>query len=64
MKKQFIYKDILREVEKYADSMVYDNFDTKKVFYHYNEWSGWRFYLKAIRHGDWKSIIAHINPWR
>lgn len=33
----------------------------KKVFYKYYEWSGWRFYLKAIRHGDWRSIREHIK---
>ena len=33
----------------------------KKPFYHYYEWSGWRFYLKAIRYGDWKSIISHLK---
>lgn len=33
----------------------------RKVFYHYTEWSGWRFYLKALRHGDWRSIIGHIK---
>ena len=32
-----------------------------KVFYHLNEWYGWRFYLKAIRNRDWKSLFGHIK---
>ena len=32
-----------------------------KVFYHYTEWEGWRFYLKALRHGDLKSIWGHLK---
>ena len=31
-----------------------------KVFYFMHEWSGWRFYVKAIRHRDWQSIKGHI----
>ena len=31
-----------------------------KVYYSLHEWSGWRFYLKAVRHKDWRSIKSHI----
>ena len=31
-----------------------------KVFYNWNELSGWRFYLKAIRNKDWKSLKVYI----
>ena len=34
--------------------------DQSKVFYQLNEWSGWRFYKKAIKYRDWKSIKQHI----
>lgn len=33
----------------------------EKVFYDMREWSGWRFYAKALRHRDWRSIIYHIR---
>jgi hypothetical protein len=33
----------------------------KKIFYHWSELGGWRFYLKAIRHRDWRSLRSHIR---
>ena len=31
-----------------------------KVFYNINELFGWRFFLKAIRNKDWKSIKVYL----
>lgn len=33
----------------------------RKIFYHYNEFSGWRFYWKAITRLDYRSLIGHIK---
>ena len=33
----------------------------KKPFYNWYELWGWRFYLKALRCGDWRSIAGHIK---
>lgn len=38
-----------------------DNSGKLKTFYNYTEWSGWRFYLKAIRNRDWQSIKNHVK---
>lgn len=34
-----------------------------KVFYSPHELSGWRFYWKALRYGDWRSIIYYLTTF-
>ncbi len=60
-KERFFLGEAFKRIEEYADKQHKSYYDTKKVFYHLHEWSGWRFYLKALRYGDWKSIIRHIK---
>lgn len=55
-------KDTIRIIEEFANAHINPPNEGKaKVFYHYTEWSGWRFYLKAIRNKDWKSLKNHIK---
>lgn len=61
---QFDKYQTFKNFEKYSNSIHSECGDKKKVLYHYNEWSGWRFYWKAIKNMDWKSIIAHISYLR
>lgn len=48
-------KEKIKEIEEHVNCHFHANND-KNVFYKYNEWTGWRFYVKAIRNKDWKSI--------
>ncbi len=61
MKKEFDLQNTLRTIETYCDEAFYDDFDVKKVFYKVEEWASWRFYLKALHHWDWPSIVGHIK---
>lgn len=59
----FSLEKTLKEIDLYAET-AYSKLpipNQSKVFYHLNEWSGWRFYLRALRHGDWKSIKGHVK---
>jgi hypothetical protein len=58
-------KQIICEIEKYANKMFEKNNTElkEKPFYHYNEWFGWRFYFKALKYRDWKSIWGHLKSW-
>jgi hypothetical protein len=63
MEKQFDLEKTLKDIDIYAETQ-YSHLpipNQSKVFYRINEWSGWRFYLKAIRHRDWKSLWQHIK---
>jgi hypothetical protein len=59
----FKLKQTIDEIEKYANACFEQNHKNlkEKPFYHYYEWSGWRFYLKALRYRDWKSIWKRIK---
>lgn len=58
-KTEKIAKEIIKKYGKtFKDLGDYDKGNKEKVFYNHNEWSGWRFYLKAIRHRDWDSILG------
>lgn len=61
--RKFSIDKTIGEIEQYANKMYEQNTKelVKKPFYHYYEWSGWRFYLKAIKYKDWKSIKGHIT---
>jgi hypothetical protein len=63
MSKEFRYKQTIKEIEEYANAVFVKNHKElkDKPFYHYNEWFGWRFYLKALRYKDYKSIWGHIK---
>ena len=58
----FNLEETLRQVDLYAETAFSKCPIPKqsKVFYHFYEWSSWRFYLKAIRHRDWASIKGYI----
>jgi hypothetical protein len=61
-KQTFDLNKTLEQINLYAET-AYSKLPIpkqSKVFYHINEWSGWRFYLKAIRNKDWESIKYHI----
>lgn len=62
----FHEKRTIAEIEEYVNAEFHkgDQARKEKVFYHYNEWVGWRFYLKALRHRDWASIRQHIRFFR
>ena len=58
----FNLEETMRRIDLYAETS-YSKLpipEQSKVFYHIHEWSDWRFYLKAIRHRDWRSIKRHI----
>jgi len=60
--KTFNVNKTIKEIESYLTEAY--NIEAPiidKLFYHFNEWSGWRFYIKAIKYRDWKSIIEHIK---
>lgn len=55
-------EDTLEKIDLYAD-VAYSKEPIpgqSKVFYYPHDWSGWRFYLKALKHNDWRSIKSHI----
>ena len=55
-------EEIIKRVSKYFEEAYEKNPPKrKKVFYNWNEWSGLRFYKKAILNRDWKSIKGHIK---
>ncbi len=63
MEKEFDINETLKKIDLYAETM-YSKLPIphqSKVYYRLEEWSGWRFYLKALRHKDWKSIKSHIK---
>ena len=62
MTKEFKQSETIIKIEEYVNAPFSngDQVGKNKVFYHYNEWMGWRFYLKALRHRDWHSIKGHI----
>lgn len=52
----------IKIVKEYLDRNFIASFvDRKKIFYNLNELWGWRFYVKAIRHRDWRSLFNHIT---
>lgn len=53
----------IKDIEEYVNAHFHkgDAARKEKVFYHYNEWNGWRFYLKALTHKDWRSLTEHIR---
>ena len=57
----FTMRDTISGINEYFE----DNFtveDTKKkIFYHYHEWQGWRFYKKALLNLDFKSIWGRLK---
>lgn len=57
---------VIRNLKKYEEEHFMDTTPVivnkkSKVFYHYTEWSGWRFWLKAIRHLDFASMKSHTQ---
>lgn len=61
-RRKFSMDKTIQEIEEYANAHFnVGRNDSDKVFYSYTEWYGWRFYLKALRHKDWKSIKGHIK---
>ena len=60
MKEQFDVNKYFEYIEEYV-AKEYEPLTIKKPFYYYYEWSGWRFYKKAVLNKDWKSIIGHIK---
>lgn len=58
----FSLEQTLKKIDPYAD-IAYSKEPIpgkSKVFYHLHEWSGRRFYFKALKHWDWRSIKVHI----
>lgn len=59
--------DLKQQTIDSVDSVMEKRFEKgdpqqkRKVFYHYYEWSGWRFYWKAITRLDWKSLFGHVR---
>lgn len=63
MNKQFNIENLLQEIDLYIET-AYSKLpipEKSKVFYRLEEWSGWRFYLKALRNKDWNSIVHHLK---
>lgn len=59
-----VESEIIKAMSEYQEKFnIMDDVGDKtpKPFYHFHEWTGWRFYLKAIRYGDWLSIKQHIK---
>jgi hypothetical protein len=54
-------KDTFKGVDLYVNSKFVANEKKDKLFYHYTEWSGWRFWLKAIKHLDFPSMRSQIE---
>ena len=60
--RKFRIEQTIKDIEKYANAKYQsDDSYVNKPFYHYNEWFGWRFYLKALKYRDWKSIKKQIK---
>lgn len=60
--KRFNYKKTMNNFNSYIEKNYYiPKNPPKKVFYNWTEWQGWRFYLKALRNLDFKSIWGHIK---
>ena len=60
--RKFRLEQTIKEIEEYVNAKYQvDDSYVNKPFYHYNEWNGWRFYLKALKYRDWKSIKGHIK---
>lgn len=56
-------KKIVKRINNYTET-AYSKLplpEQSKVFYSLDEWSGWRFYLKALRYKDFRSILHHIK---
>ena len=63
MKKEFNLEETLKKIDLYAE-VAYSKLpipNQSKVFYHLSEWSGWRFYKKALKNKDFKSIWSHLK---
>lgn len=58
--KTFNPKEHIKRVEEYVNCHFEPAEENRKVFYHYNEWCGWRFYKKAILNKDWRSIKVKL----
>jgi hypothetical protein len=59
---KFNQEETIKRIEKYLSGAYNPNpKPIKKVFYHWTEWEGWRFYKKALLNSDFKSIIGHIK---
>jgi hypothetical protein len=52
---------LIDKIEKNWVNPYFHKDNPVKVFYNYNEWVGWRFYLKAIKNKDWKSIKKNLG---
>jgi hypothetical protein len=62
MKYKFNLEKIIEDINKFiAEDHIIAPTDKNKVFYNYDEWSGWRFYWKAITNKDWKSLINYVR---
>lgn len=61
--KAFNVKNTIADIENYVNDSFAVNQDQgrEKVFYHFNEWSGWRFWLKAIKNKDYASMRSHLR---
>jgi hypothetical protein len=63
--KHFSQQETIQKIDSYLKSDLCRSKtpikNPNKVFYHYSEWSGWRFYKKAVMNRDWKSIVGHIK---
>lgn len=60
---EFRMKEFIKKIETEWVNPYFHKDNPVKVFYHYNEWFGWRFYLKAIRNRDWKSIKRRLSEY-
>ena len=50
----------IKRIEEYVNCYFEPVKEQRKVFYHYNEWTGWRFYKKALLNKDWASIKVKL----
>lgn len=59
----FNVKNTIADIENYVNASFAINQEkgTEKVFYHIEEWSGWRFWLKAIKNKDFASMKSHLG---
>jgi hypothetical protein len=60
--KEWNQQEIVNEIDLYVNQRYTPTKEAKdKIFYHYTEWRGWRFWLKALRYRDWPSIKSHMR---
>jgi len=62
MKNKKPQQEIINKINKDLDrKYIKNSINKKKVFYNYNEWFGWRFWFKAIRNLDFKSMGTKLK---